>query len=163
MINYRLTVTGLFETNQYLRRKINTTKELCREVNVGIGERVNRMLLSTLPVWDGDHRNSITKTEVVFVNTARLWFRFPERHAKYAEYGRPSAKARVIPGNPRHTMRYWTAPHRQGRVIFRKRVGPAPQQPYKVQNQFAIQRTTRWGNSISNGEAGKVVSTWLHK
>jgi len=163
MISYNIRLTGVLETNQYLRRKINTTKELCKEVNIGIGDRVHKKLLLTLPRWDNDLVNSITKTEVVFVNTARLWFRFPVNHAKWAENGRPSARARDMPGNPRHTMRYWTSPHRQGKVIFRKRVGPAPQQPYKAQNSHAIERTTMWGNSIAQAEAGKVVSNWLRK
>jgi len=163
MISTKITITGITETSLYLNKKIGSGKELCKEVNIGIGERVNKKLLMTLPVWDNDLRNSITRTEVVFVNTARLWFRFPVRHAGWAENGRPNAKARQIPGNPRHTMRYWTAPHRGGKVIFRKRVGHAPQQPQKVQNSRAIERTTMWGNSISQSEASKVVTQWLHK
>lgn len=163
MIAVRFKVTGAQQLNTYNRRKVNTGLQLCQKVNLGIGQHVERFLLQNLPVWDGDLKNSITKNEVTFVKTARLWFRFPVRHVLWAEEGRPSAKARVIPGKPRHTMRYWTLPHRQGQVIFRKVVGPAPQQPNKVLHAHAIRRAANYGNSISNAKARTIVNEWLRE
>lgn len=161
MIGVKFKVTGVEQLNRYNRRKVNTSLSLCQKVNRKIGDRVHKFLLQNLPEWDGDLKASIQKTEVTFVKTARLWFRFPVRHLLWAEEGRPSAKARTIPGNPRHTMRYWTLPHRQGQIIFRKRVGPAPQQPNKVLHAHAIARSATWGNSIATGEARIVVKQWL--
>lgn len=163
MVGLSIKITGDIQVTKYLQTKMADGKGLCSKINVGIGDRVNTYLLQNLPEWDRDLKNSITRTEVTFVNTCRLWFRFPVRHVGWAENGRPSAKAKFIASKPNHTMRYWTGPHQTGQVIFRKRVGPAPQQPYKVQHAHAIQRTTTWGNSISHAEGAKVVSQWLQR